>query len=90
MSAYLVPAGPAEPAQRSAPVTGTVTVQDGRLAVDLAPTQDSTRTAVVRPIRSPYAALPAVSHWYLDQEGGTALLAFVLVTAFFLALGCWL
>ena len=88
MSNSIVPL-PAQPTSRSTQVVGTVAVADGHLAVDLAPAHDSTRTAVVRPVGSPFAGLPPISHWYLDQQGVTALLAFAVVTALCITLGWW-
>jgi hypothetical protein len=81
------PAQPAQRAPQSTQVVGTVAAADGQLSIQLTPTQDTIRTAVVRPMPSPYADLPAVSHWYLDRQGVTALLAFIAVAALFITVG---
>lgn len=80
-------AGSLQPAQRSTAVVGSVTAQNGELSVQLAPIQDRTRTAVVRPVGLPHTDPPAISHWYLDRQGITALLWFATVTAFLVVLG---
>lgn len=74
---------------KSASVVGTVTAEGDRLSVQLTRAQRQPIEAVGRPVAAPYTAAPSISHWYLDREGFTALLAFVLVAGLFVALGWW-